>query len=127
MSVISKKSEEFAKFSVEVLKHIESYSLKQYGDYPDTFLEETSIKDMIHNTQRYLHRTGTNARGAEESLRDMLKVAHYACLIYNRLKAADPFYSEENQERLTKAIDDLNKGRNCAVHELIEEDEDDLS
>lgn len=126
MSVMSKKGEEFAKFSVEVLKHIESYSIKQYGDYPDEFLENTSVKDMIHNTQRYLHRTGTNARGAEESLRDMLKVAHYACLIYNRLKAADPFYSEENQERLAKAIDDLNHGRNCAVHELIEEKENGL-
>lgn len=33
----------------------------------------------------------------------------------------DPFYNEYNQARLAEAIDNLNHGRNCAVHELIED------
>jgi DNA-damage-inducible protein J len=40
--------------------------------------------------------------------------------------AASPFWSEENQKRLKKAMADVEAGRNCAVHELIEDgyDED---
>ena len=33
----------------------------------------------------------------------------------------DPFYSQENQLRLKKAISDMKAGRNTAVHELIED------
>lgn len=128
---MSLKAKEFEDFSKEVINHIENYAVPQYSDYPDAFLESTSIEDMIHNTMRYLRRTGTNARGPEESLRDMLKVAHYACLIHGRLKKEqeninDPFYNEYNQEHLSKAIDDLKHGRNCDVHELIEEDGEDI-
>jgi len=34
----------------------------------------------------------------------------------------DPFYSEENMERLRKAIEDAKAGRNMTEHELIEVD-----
>ncbi|MBQ0036254.1 MAG: type II toxin-antitoxin system RelB/DinJ family antitoxin [Firmicutes bacterium] len=34
----------------------------------------------------------------------------------------DPFYSEENLQRLTKAIEDAKAGRNMSEHELIEVD-----
>ena len=34
----------------------------------------------------------------------------------------DPFYSEENMERLKSIIADMNAGRNMAEHELIEVD-----
>jgi DNA-damage-inducible protein J len=35
--------------------------------------------------------------------------------------AAGPFWSVENQKRLKKAMVDMETGRNCAVHELIED------
>jgi DNA-damage-inducible protein J len=38
--------------------------------------------------------------------------------------AASPFWSVENQERLEKAMADMEMGRNCAVHELIEVEHD---
>lgn len=86
MSVMSKKAEEFAKFSVEVLKHIEEYAVPQYGDYPNDLIKETSIDDIVHDMQRYLHRMKTNARGAKEVERDFLKLAHYSCIAYYKLK-----------------------------------------
>lgn len=35
----------------------------------------------------------------------------------------DPFYSEANIARLTRAARDMDAGRHCAEHELIEADE----
>ena len=34
----------------------------------------------------------------------------------------DPFYSEDNFKRLSKAVEDVNAGRNMSEHELIEVD-----
>ena len=34
----------------------------------------------------------------------------------------DPFYSEDNFKRLSKAVEDVNAGRNISEHELIEVD-----
>ena len=35
----------------------------------------------------------------------------------------DPFYSAENQAHLRRVADDMDAGRNVAIHELIEVDE----
>ena len=35
--------------------------------------------------------------------------------------SADPFYSASNQAHLAAVVDDLNHGRNCAAHGLIED------
>lgn len=32
----------------------------------------------------------------------------------------DPFYSEKNQAELSRRIADIEAGKNCAVHEMIE-------
>jgi DNA-damage-inducible protein J len=37
----------------------------------------------------------------------------------------DPFFSETNQRRLREAAADMDARRNIAVHDLIEEDDDD--
>jgi len=34
---------------------------------------------------------------------------------------AEPFYSAKNQAHLAEVIRDLNEGKNCAAHDLIEE------
>lgn len=36
---------------------------------------------------------------------------------------ADPFYSSSNQAHLAKVIEDMNKGHNCSVHKLIEDED----
>lgn len=35
----------------------------------------------------------------------------------------DPFYSEANMARLARAARDMDAGRNCAEHDLVEVDE----
>lgn len=34
---------------------------------------------------------------------------------------SDPFYSTSNQAHLARVIDDVKQGKNCSVHELIED------
>ena len=34
---------------------------------------------------------------------------------------AEPFYSAKNQAHLAGVIKDLNEGKNCAAHDLVEE------
>jgi len=36
----------------------------------------------------------------------------------------DPFYSERNQAKLNRRIDDIEAGRNLTTHELIEVDDE---
>ena len=35
--------------------------------------------------------------------------------------SGDPFYSAQNQIHLANVITDLNHGKNCSAHELVEE------
>ena len=35
--------------------------------------------------------------------------------------SGDPFYSVQNQTHLANVVADLNSGKNCSVHELIED------
>lgn len=63
-------------FSHAVLRHIEDYAVVQYGDKSD------QGEDLTYSTSRdallkYLKRMGSGQRGAEESKRDILKMAHY--------------------------------------------------
>lgn len=76
-------------FSEVVVYHIETYAVPQYGDYPNDLIKETTLKDIIHDMKRYLYRMETNARGPKEVQRDMLKIAHYACIAYNKLREDD--------------------------------------
>ena len=34
--------------------------------------------------------------------------------------SGDPFYSPQNQAHLAKVVEDMNNGKNCSAHELIE-------
>jgi hypothetical protein len=48
-------------------------------------MTEASMDDIRHDMQRYLNRMKTNARGQRELERDMLKLAHYACIAYAKI------------------------------------------
>ena len=78
----SKRLKEWQAFSDLVECHIEEYTVPQYGDAPKDQLSEFSEQDIITNMKRYLNRMTTNARGFEESQRDLLKLAHYAAVLY---------------------------------------------
>ena len=79
---------EWKKFNEQIEKHIAEYTIPQYQD-------ESGEKDQVgiwtaedcnNAIARYAIRFGKNARGNREAMRDMIKVAHYAQLCYDKLK-----------------------------------------
>ena len=80
------KKSEWTDFSCRVLEHIQNYCIPQYGDYPDEMIEEFSISDIRKQLERYVKRIGVDIRGIEESKRDALKIAHYACLLLAKIE-----------------------------------------
>ena len=76
---------EWRMFSRFVEDHVRMYAVKQYGDAPDDQVEAWTPEQCIEAIRRYTNRFGTNARGIDETFRDLLKIAHYACLAYFKL------------------------------------------
>ena len=67
------------------------------------------------DVQTFEEKTGLKFVDGMKLLMDNLK--------YGGNFGLDPFWSEENQNLLSKAIEDANNGRNMHEHELIEVDE----
>ena len=67
------------------------------------------------DVQTFEEKTGLKFVDGMKLLMDNLK--------YGGNIGLDPFWSEENQTVLSKAIEDANNGRNMHEHELIEVDE----
>lgn len=79
----------WTKFSSKIFNHIEEYTVPQYGDSPNDQLEGWTPEQCLEAIQRYVNRNknNTNARGPQEALRDMLKIAHYASVAYEKMEA----------------------------------------
>jgi len=82
----SAKVRQWVKFNAEVMDHIEDYVIPQYGDYPDPAVEGWTQKDIKSFLEKYVQRIDAGARGRVEAERDCLKIAHYACYLYGKLK-----------------------------------------
>jgi hypothetical protein len=79
--------EQWTKFSDQVHTHIWDYTLEQYGSTEGTEqIDNFTIEDCYQNMMRYINRRKSNTRGNKERLRDVIKIAHYASFIYDKLK-----------------------------------------
>ena len=79
-------------FSEEVVNHIRHYAVKQYGDYPSDQITEWNEEQLKTQIQKYLSRLESNQRGTYESDLDLIKIAHYAQMIWSkRLGFEDAF------------------------------------
>ena len=87
---MSNRGKEWIDFSRQVFAHIEDYTVPQYGDSPQDQASGFGVDDIRVNMARYVIRIGRNARGPEESRRDCLKLAHYACLLALKLGEENP-------------------------------------
>jgi hypothetical protein len=76
---------EWRAFSFLVEQHIGGYTIPQYGDMPNDQSSGWTPEQIKDSMQRYLNRFNSNARGEREVLRDMCKMAHYACIAYFKL------------------------------------------
>lgn len=87
---LATRSDEWKYFSSRVLNHIEKYTVPQYGDMnletPEKGdqMQSASLDDVKMNLLRYVNRLNSNARGHEEAIRDLYKIAHYACILYGK-------------------------------------------
>ena len=95
--MVSRRRFEFHRFAAIVKQHIENYTVSQYGDAPNDQVEEWTPAQCMDSVRRYANRINSNSRGHLESLRDMVKIAHYACLAFNKLKP-----TEEEIYKITK-------------------------
>jgi hypothetical protein len=91
-------------FANTVQKHIDEYTVPQFGDAPDDQVEQWSAEDCVKQIGKYAARFGKNQRGSTEQLRDMLKIAHYANLAYEKLskepKEASLWTGDEANRRI---------------------------
>lgn len=87
---MSRRLTEWNSFSEVVSGHIEDYTVAQYGDLPDDQASGWSAEDCVKQVQRYANRFGRGQRGRAEELRDLLKVAHYACMAYGKVLNGGP-------------------------------------
>ena len=81
-------------FSTEVGSHIENYTVKQYGDFPDdqaTNWDEAYLKQQM---QKYINRMESNKRGDIERNRDLFKIAHYCQMIWSKRLGFDEAWKE---------------------------------
>ncbi len=95
-------------FEDQVRLHINTYTREQYGN-PDgqEQVETFTATDCWKNIQRYFNRRNANTRGSKEKLRDLIKVAHYAQLAYDKLKAEldEPDVYHTKGDRLTRVYE----------------------
>jgi hypothetical protein len=78
---------QWSKFNHQMNSHIIDYTLEQYGNPEgDEQVDSFTVDDCWQNIQRYYNRRNASVRGNREKLRDLIKVAHYAQLAYDKLK-----------------------------------------
>lgn len=81
---LSKRGNQWLDFSSRVLQHIETYAVPQYNDMPYDECSEWDEQDFTMAIKKYAARQGKNARGPAEDQRDLMKIAHYCAMLYEK-------------------------------------------
>jgi len=81
---MTNRGKDWDKFQFEVLKHIEVYTVPQYGDKGEDLADDYTPTECLAQVKKYLTRFGKNARQGQEKL-DLLKMAHYIQMAYEDL------------------------------------------
>lgn len=85
---MSNRGNQWNEFSSEVHKHIENYTVPQYGDAPNDLASQYSKGDFDMQLRKYITRqaNGGGCRGIKNDMLDYLKIAHYASMAYMKMK-----------------------------------------
>ena len=92
---MSTRGDNWIEFATLAHRHIEDYTVPQYGDFPHDNVEKMTAEECIGHIRRYIERFGSNQRGKEDQLRDMFKICHYASFAYEKLTDAMADAKEE--------------------------------
>lgn len=77
---------QFCEFALNTVRHIDNYTVPQYGDAPNDMVETWTSTHVINQMQKYLKRMENNGRGDEDNILSCKKLAHYACILEGKLK-----------------------------------------
>jgi NTP pyrophosphatase (non-canonical NTP hydrolase) len=80
----SKRGFNWILFAEAVLKHVEEYTVPQYGDLGEDQVTDYTAEDCMKQVDRYRARFGKNARPGQDKL-DLLKMAHYISLAAEKM------------------------------------------
>ena len=80
-------------FSTVVGLHLREYAVPQYGDAPTDQLYSWTPDQCIKQIGKYIARMDSNARGEQENLTDLLKIAHYASVAWLKLRGYEDLFS----------------------------------
>ena len=98
-------------FATVVGAHLREYVVPQYGDAPDDQLYTWSADQCIKQMGKYMARMDSNARGEQEKLTDLLKIAHYASVAWLKLRDYEHLFSiglpDEEEEKLEGEISNM--------------------
>lgn len=111
------REKEWIDFSEQVKDHIINYTLMQYKDAdwenPENgdVMQHSSIEDIQQNLRRYVARMNSNARGEVEAIRDLLKIAHYAAIVWGKYMRKEISTEKIETLNLDSSLDEETKKR----------------
>jgi hypothetical protein len=80
------RSAKWIKFAENMPSHLLHYCDEQYPTTdPDNDLDNWTIEDVKAHMKTYVGRIGSTQRGSEQAKEDMIKLAHFASIIWNKL------------------------------------------
>lgn len=79
----SNYGKDWEQFEDLVLRHIEEYTVPQYGDKGDDLASDYTPEECMRQVMKYAKRYGRNSRPQEQG-RDFLKIAHYAQMAWTK-------------------------------------------
>ena len=83
MNIAPNKMVQWLEFNILVMDHLQTYVNEQYGlGYPSETIAEWDESAIKMKLKAYVDRIGKSARGPEDELRDLLKIAHFCCFMY---------------------------------------------
>lgn len=93
------REDEFIEFGAVVEEHIKNYTIPQYGDAPGDSVSKYTPEQCVMIMEKYCRRFQDNRRGRLEQLRDMVKISHFACITFWKMKPTrEEIYSIEMGE-----------------------------
>jgi hypothetical protein len=85
---MSLRGADWVMFAYEVVKHINLYTVPQYGDKGSDEADDFTPEECVKHIKRYAARFGKSQREGQDLL-DLLKIAHYAQLAYTKIQESD--------------------------------------
>ena len=90
---MSLRGDDWLEFSRHVKKHIEAYTVPQYGDKGMDICTNYTAEECLTQAKKYIERFGRNSREGQQEL-DFLKMAHFIQMAYEKHMRCNPKHDQ---------------------------------